>query len=188
MRASIQNLETKIDHHQLEITAALGTLCSQMRVWTISLIRAQCLGINVASRQQGLPVVQPAHYVGDERESPKPSVGSPQRADPNKEGRRKNTAAFILKMAPLTISTTEIDYRCSEAPKTHLQLLGTNLSEAVQSSQQWEFERLTGSMTDCVNALVPTDPRRDISITVVVGHESGLRLIETLGLKVLQTW
>ena len=32
MRASIQNLDTKLDHHRLEITAALGTLCSQIRV------------------------------------------------------------------------------------------------------------------------------------------------------------
>lgn len=139
MRAFIQNLETKIDYHQLEITAALGMLYSQMRVLTIILIRAQCLGINVASRQHGLLEIQPAYYVSNKRESPKPSVGSPQQADPNKEGRRKNTVAFILKMVSLTISTTEIDYRGSEAPKTHLQLLGTNLSETVQNSQQLEL-------------------------------------------------
>ena len=42
-------------------------------------------------------------------------------------------------------------------------------------------------MTDCVNALVPTNPNHDISITLFVGHEIGLGLIENLGLKVLKT-
>jgi hypothetical protein len=81
--------------------------------------------------------------------------------------------------ALLITSTTEIDYRCSEAPTSQIPLLGDLLFDAVQSSHQWKWERNLGgrAITDCLNALVPENRNQDISITLLVGHEKGLELI-----------
>lgn len=79
----------------------------------------------------------------------------------------------------------EIEYRCSEAPTSQIWLLGERLFEAVQSSHQWKWERnLGGLTTDCLNALVPEN-RQDISITLVVGHEKGVELIDKFMLRTL---
>ena len=76
--------------------------------------------------------------------------------------------------------TIDIDYRFSEAPTSQIPLVGGLLSDAVQSSRQWRWERNLGgrSTTDCLNALIPKNRSQDISITLLVGHEKGLELIE----------
>lgn len=53
---------------------------------------------------------------------------------------------------------------------------------AIQRSDQWYWERTVGGTdtTDCLNALVPKNRGHDISITLLVGHEDGLKLIEEL--------
>lgn len=85
----------------------------------------------------------------------------------------------------MLIHTTEIDYKCSEAPINQIWRLGERLSEAVESSHQWKWERnLGGSTTDCLNVLVPSN-RHDITITLVVGHDKGLELIDKFMLKIL---
>lgn len=59
--------------------------------------------------------------------------------------------------------------------------LGDRLSSAVQSSQQWKWERGIGGRlltTDCLNALAPKNRNHDISITLWVGFEEGTKLIE----------
>ena len=97
-------------------------------------------------------------------------------------GRREYQARKSIEEG-LTIGT-EISYRCSECPITGMPLLGDLLCTAVQSSNQWKFERSTSNepTTDCLNALVPEDRSQDISITLRVGYEEGLRLIKNLGL------
>jgi len=76
--------------------------------------------------------------------------------------------------------TAEIEYRYSEAPIGLISLLGDPISNAVQSSRQWEWERNlgVGSTTDCLNALVPENRRQDISLNLLVGWEKGTELIE----------
>ncbi|KAH2842937.1 hypothetical protein KXW36_000382, partial [Aspergillus fumigatus] len=76
----------------------------------------------------------------------------------------------------------QIDYRCSEMPTDKLPILGRRLSGAVQNSEQWLWERTVGgtNTTDCLNALVPKNRGQDISITILVGHEDGLKLIQDL--------
>ncbi|EHA26122.1 hypothetical protein ASPNIDRAFT_52063 [Aspergillus niger ATCC 1015] len=61
------------------------------------------------------------------------------------------------------------------------------LFNAVKCSRQWEWERNVGgggikATTDCLNVLVPEDRNQDISITLLVGHEQGLALIEKASL------
>jgi hypothetical protein len=85
----------------------------------------------------------------------------------------------------MLMCTIEIEYRCLEAPTSQIWLLGERLFEAVQSSHQWKWERNLGGLTiDCLNALVPAN-RHDISITLVVGHEKGLELIDKFMLRTL---
>ncbi|EAS29994.3 uncharacterized protein CIMG_08740 [Coccidioides immitis RS] len=76
----------------------------------------------------------------------------------------------------------QIDYRCSGVPINKLPLLSERLLEAIQSSYQWNWERTVGGAdtTDCLNALVPKNRSQDISITLSVGHENGVELIEEL--------
>lgn len=79
----------------------------------------------------------------------------------------------------------DIEYRYSEAPINQMILLSDLISDAVQSSHQWKWERdLGGKMsTGCVNALVPKSRTQDISITLLVGYEKGMKLIEELQLE-----
>lgn len=72
---------------------------------------------------------------------------------------------------------TDIQYMYSKAPTERVALLGDLLSEAVQSSRQWQMERsLEETTTDCITTLVPKNPSQDISITLWVGQEAGLRM------------
>jgi len=95
-------------------------------------------------------------------------------------GRRKQGKGSTVRRAMLTSYAIDIDYRCSEAPTSQIPLVGGLLSDAVQSSRQWRWERNVGgrSTTDCLNALIPKNRSQDISITLLVGHEKGLELIE----------
>jgi len=95
--------------------------------------------------------------------------------------------AFIIQKALLTISTLEIQYMFSKAPTNQIPLLGNLLSDAVQTSHHWEMERTLGEeMTDCLTTMIPKDQNQDISITLWVGLEAGLRLNDIFNLR--PTW
>ena len=135
------------------------------------------LVINSPSNQlQKLPRRRKRECIEDE-DSTTEAQNAPQ------PSRRKQRETLLRYLAPLATSNVDIDYRCSEAPISQIPILGVVLFDAVQSSLQWEFERnLGGSTTDCLNALVPIDRKQDISITLRVGHEKGLSMIETFQL------
>ncbi|PVH92350.1 hypothetical protein DM02DRAFT_575900 [Periconia macrospinosa] len=72
-----------------------------------------------------------------------------------------------------------IEYRYSEAPIDLISDLGETLTPAMQTSNQWKWEReLRGSTTDCLNVLSPKSRNQDISITIVVGFKAGMQLVE----------
>lgn len=103
-----------------------------------------------------------------------------------KEGRKVRIKPFIIHHTQLIISAAEIEYWCSKAPISQMWLLGERLFEAIQSSNQWKLERdLGGSTTDCLNALLPKDWSQDISITLVVGREKGVELVNKFNLSLL---
>jgi hypothetical protein len=62
--------------------------------------------------------------------------------------------------------------------------LHESLLSAIQKSKQWKWEReLGGATTDCLNILSPKNRDQDISITIMVGFEEGMQLVEDLDLK-----
>jgi hypothetical protein len=72
----------------------------------------------------------------------------------------------------------------SEAPLTQIQVLCESLSSAISKSKQWKWEReLGGVTTDCLNILSPKNRHQDISITIMVGFEAGMKLVDDLDLK-----
>lgn len=79
----------------------------------------------------------------------------------------------------------EIDYSCSDTPIIKMKLLGDLLFSAVETSHQWKWERKVGGTesTDCLNALVPKNRSQDISITLRVGYQKGLDLVDKFQLK-----
>jgi hypothetical protein len=96
-----------------------------------------------------------------------------------------NTMQYAMRLT----QGKEINYKGSSVPTSKLPHFMNLLSMAVGSSGQWKFERRffvenvgkleasTLDRTDCLNFFVPKDPNRDISITIMVGHEAGLALI-----------
>jgi hypothetical protein len=74
-------------------------------------------------------------------------------------------------------------------PIKNLPILIDRLSVAIQSSEQWKWERKVFSArnetteesnldrTDTLNFFVPKNRKHDISITLTVGHEVGLEMI-----------
>jgi len=64
---------------------------------------------------------------------------------------------FHCALIALNLFTTDIQYRCSEAPITQIPLLGDFLFDAAQNSQQWKWELNLGGIpvTECMNALIP---------------------------------
>lgn len=69
----------------------------------------------------------------------------------------------------------------SKTPVAKLPLFYELLPEAMKSSRQWEMERqLSETTTDCITTMVPTDPLLDISITMWLGQEAGVRMIGML--------
>lgn len=66
-------------------------------------------------------------------------------------------------------------------------LLGNHLFNAVQTSNQWRMERkLDQPTTLCITMMVPNDDNADISITLCIGQETAVPLIETFSL--LPSW
>jgi hypothetical protein len=56
----------------------------------------------------------------------------------------------------------------------------------MQTSTQWRWERgLGGTTTDCLNVLSPKNRNQDISITLLVGFEAGMQLVEQFQLRKL---
>jgi hypothetical protein len=75
----------------------------------------------------------------------------------------------------------EIQHRYSQISISRIPVLGDHLFDAIQASTQWKQERNTGGLTtDCLIALIPRSQNDDISITLLVGHERGLELINQL--------
>lgn len=84
---------------------------------------------------------------------------------------------------------SEIDYKMSSMPVSKLPHFIDRLSIAIESSEQWKWERrifaennerLGGSVadrTDCLHFFVPKDRSHDVSITLMVGRDAGLDLI-----------
>lgn len=85
------------------------------------------------------------------------------------------------------MSTSEIQYMFSKAPNSQIPFLGNLLSDAVQTSHHWEMERtLEEDTTDCLTTMIPEDRNQDISLTLWVGLEAGLRLNDIFNLR--PTW
>ncbi|KUL81318.1 hypothetical protein ZTR_09580 [Talaromyces verruculosus] len=75
----------------------------------------------------------------------------------------------------------QIQYMYSKTPLAKIPRFYELLPEAMESSSQWEMERrLSESTTDCITTMVPTDPQLDMSITMWVGQEAGVRMIGML--------
>lgn len=66
--------------------------------------------------------------------------------------------------------------------------IGDLLFDAIRASEQWKWERSVGGRptTDCMNALVPMHRSQDISITLLVGYEKGLELVEKFELRTIR--
>ncbi|KFZ15462.1 hypothetical protein V501_02713 [Pseudogymnoascus sp. VKM F-4519 (FW-2642)] len=94
------------------------------------------------------------------------------------------TGRLETEQLPTAQTGRQIDYKCSEAQITLMPLLGEPLFDAVAASNQWQWEReIGGPTTDCMNAMVPEDRSQDISITLSVGYEKGLEVIDKFRLK-----
>lgn len=75
----------------------------------------------------------------------------------------------------------------SKAPTSEISLLGSLLSNAVQTSKQWEIERRRAEpTTECLTTLIPKGENEDISLTLWVGRREGLQVLELL--KLQRTW
>ncbi|EED14488.1 hypothetical protein TSTA_106960 [Talaromyces stipitatus ATCC 10500] len=86
----------------------------------------------------------------------------------------------------------------SSMPAGNLPLLIQRLPAAMGSSKQWKWERQlfannairSGSIgvdrTDCLSAFVPKDRNHDVSITLMVGYEAGVALIDDMGAQIIR--
>jgi hypothetical protein len=93
---------------------------------------------------------------------------------------------------------TEIDYKGSSMPANNLPHLIQRLPSAMGSSKQWKWERQffqdnvtrSGTVgvdrTDCWSVFVPKDRSHDVSITLMVGHESGVALIDEMEAEIIR--
>ncbi|KAJ5238283.1 hypothetical protein N7468_002902 [Penicillium chermesinum] len=100
------------------------------------------------------------------------------------EGKRNATETDDKQM--IERRSKEIDYKMSSMPSGKLPNLIKRLPWAIESSEQWKWERRIfaerlgssdADTTDCLNFFVPKDRSQDISITLVVGRRAGLDLI-----------
>ncbi|OCK99258.1 uncharacterized protein K441DRAFT_652650 [Cenococcum geophilum 1.58] len=77
----------------------------------------------------------------------------------------------------------QIQYMFSKAPASHIPLLGNLLSNAVQTSKQWEIERRLGELiTECLTTLIPEGENKDISITLWVSQREAAQVIDVFKL------
>lgn len=62
--------------------------------------------------------------------------------------------------------------------------LGDSLSDTIKSSCQWSREQKKGLITTgCLTVWIPWSKHHDISVTIVVGHEFGIGLIDRIQYK-----
>ncbi|KAG8405723.1 hypothetical protein J3458_021664 [Metarhizium acridum] len=100
------------------------------------------------------------------------------------------------KTAPLTNANTtntehqsvverQIEYKYSEASIDVISMLGPDLANAVQASNQYKWERQTGgSTTDCIQGLTPRN-RGDITLQLLLGFDEGTEVMEELEMQVV---
>lgn len=75
----------------------------------------------------------------------------------------------------------------SKAQIRQIPLLGDLLSNAAQASLHWEMERTLGEeTTDCLTTMIPQGENQDISITLWIGREVGLQMVDIFNLR--PTW
>lgn len=75
----------------------------------------------------------------------------------------------------------------SKAPVGLIPLLSDLIPNAVQTSHLWRTERAAGEpRTDCLTTMIPRDENEDISITLWVGQQAGMELLNVLRLQ--PTW
>lgn len=80
----------------------------------------------------------------------------------------------------------EIQYMYSKARADEISLLIELLPDAIRSGRQWKIERGLGELTtDCITTLVPKG-LADMSITLWVGQEAGIRINNKL--RLVPTW
>lgn len=82
-------------------------------------------------------------------------------------------------------------------PASNLPLFIQRLPAAMERSKQWKWERqlfannvirsggIGVDTTDCLSAFVPKDRNHDVSITIMVGHEAGVTLIDDMGAQII---
>lgn len=83
-------------------------------------------------------------------------------------------------------------------PANNLPRLIQCLPTAMESSKQWKWERqlfqdnvmrlgrVGADRTDCLSVFVPKDRSHDVSITLMVGHESGVALIDEMEAEIIR--
>ena len=115
------------------------------------------------------------------------TVGGRQTEEATAQTGRRKQEDLIMYKALLIIHTVEIQYMFSKAPTSQISLLGDLLSNAVQTSKQWEIEKRQGeTTTECLTTLIPKGENEDISITLWVGRREGLQVLELFKLR--RTW
>ena len=80
----------------------------------------------------------------------------------------------------------EIEYKYSEASIDAISMLGSDLTHAVQASDQYKWERRTGgsTKTDCIQGLTPKNGR-DITLQLLLGFDEGTEVMERLEMQVV---
>ncbi|EFY87395.1 hypothetical protein MAC_06503 [Metarhizium acridum CQMa 102] len=79
----------------------------------------------------------------------------------------------------------QIEYKYSEASIDVISMLGPDLANAVQASNQYKWERQTGgSTTDCIQGLTPRN-RGDITLQLLLGFDEGTEVMEELEMQVV---
>ncbi|EDN10991.1 hypothetical protein I7I51_00924 [Histoplasma capsulatum] len=113
-------------------------------------------------------------------------MGSPEYHEQNPQETHQADPSARTEQLSIQQTDRQIDYRCSAARVSEMPQIGDLLFVAVQNSNQWIWERVVGGTarktTDCLNVLVPENRNQDITITLLVGHEKGLEVIERLKL------
>lgn len=81
----------------------------------------------------------------------------------------------------------QIEYMFSSAPVERMHLLPQLIPDAIQTSRLWTSERQANDpRTGCLATMIPQDGNADISITLWVGQQAGMEILNTL--KLQPTW
>ena len=101
-------------------------------------------------------------------------------------GRRKLNLAISEAAFP-NHESLEIEYMFSSAPVELMHLLTQLIPDAIQTSRLWTSERQANDpRTGCLATMIPQDGNADISITLWVGQQAGMEILNTL--KLQPTW